>query len=263
VNANHVLGASESPSATGPRARGSTLKKLTIMDGAEKVPFLSALVRRQGGAEPIDILEAGCGHRWLLQLEGKRFRLTGVDLDKDALEIRKNVRKDLDEAIHGDLRTIEFGDRRFDVIYSAFVLEHIDRAEAVLSRMTGWLKPGGLIIVEIPDPDSVKGIVTRVTPHWFHVLYYRVILGLETAGRPGHGPYRTYFDPVVSRRGMYAFAEKHGLDVEAEYAFETWGPRKRAMRVFAGTMTRLVSGLTLGKYSDRHADLLYVLRRRA
>jgi SAM-dependent methyltransferase len=240
------------------------MQQLTIMDSDEKVPFLSDLVKNQGPSdEPIDILEAGCGQRWLLNLEGTRFHLTGVDLDEDALEIRKNVRKDLDEAIHGDLRTIEFGDRRFDVIYSAFVLEHIDGAEAVLSRMTGWLKPGGLIVIEIPDPDSVKGIITRITPHWFHVLYYRHILGLETAGHPGHGPYRTYFDPVVSRRGMYAFADEHGLDVEAEYAFASWGPRSKAMRAFNGTVTRLVGVLSFGNYSDRHADLLYVLRRRA
>ena len=82
------------------------------------------------------------------------------------MEIRMKVRKDLDEAIHGDLRTISFGERRFDVVYSAFVLEHIEGAEDVLARMTGWLKPGGIIIIEIPDPGSVKGWVTKVTPHW-------------------------------------------------------------------------------------------------
>jgi SAM-dependent methyltransferase len=240
------------------------MQKLTILESNKKVPFLSALVKKQGAEdESIDILEAGCGQRWLLKLDGKKFVLTGVDLDKDALEIRKNVRKDLDEAIHGDLRTIGFGDRRFDVIYSAFVLEHIDGAEAVLSRMTSWLKPGGLIIIEIPDPDSVKGIITRVTPHWFHVFYYRYILGIKTAGHPGHGPYRTYFDQVVSRPGMYAFGEKNNLRVEAEYGFATDGPRNKAMRAFIGTVTRIVSALSLGKYSDRHADLLYVLRRPA
>lgn len=243
---------------------GEDLPKLMVMEPDRKVPFLSALVEGQGSEEePIEILEAGCGQRWLLRLAGKRFRLTGVDLDAHALEIRKDTRKDLDEAIHGDLRTIDFGDRRFDVIYSAFVLEHIDGAEAVLSRMTGWLKPGGLLVVEIPDPDSVKGFVTRLTPHWFHVLYYRHLLGLETAGKPGHGPYRTYLDPVVSRAGVYAFAARNGLRVEAEYAFASWGPRKKAMRALVGTATWLVGALSLGRYSARHADLLYVLRRQA
>ena len=240
------------------------MRKLEILDSNKKVPFLGDMVRKQGDAEsPIDILEAGCGQRWLLKLDGKKFQLTGVDLDKDALEIRKNVRKDLDEAIHGDLRTIDFGDRRFDVIYSAFVLEHISGAEEVLLRMTKWLKPNGIIVIEIPDPGSVKGLITRLSPHWFHVLYYRYVLGIRTAGHTGHGPYRTYFDPVISRQGMYAFGDKNSLRVEAEYAFATDGPRKPVIRMLIGMITKVVSILSLGMFSDRHADLLYVLRRQA
>lgn len=238
------------------------MHKLEILASNKKVPFLGEMVRKQGDAESsIDILEAGCGQRWLLKLDGKKFLLTGVDLDKDALEIRKNVRKDLDEAIHGDLRTINFGDRRFDVIYSAFVLEHILGAEDVLLRMTEWLKPNGIIIIEIPDPASVKGLITRISPHWFHVFYYRFVLGIKTAGHIGYGPYRTYFDPVISREGMYAFGNKNNLRVEAEYAFATDGPRNKIMRALIGFTTRAVSIFSFGTYSDRHADLLYVLRR--
>jgi SAM-dependent methyltransferase len=179
------------------------MRNLDIMDSPNKVPFLSGVVRRQGGEDAaIEILEAGCGHRWLLRLEGKRYKLVGVDLDKDALESRKNVKKDLDEAIHGDLRTIDFGSRRFDVVYSAFVLEHIAGAEEVLTRMVSWLKPDGIIVIEIPDPDTVKGRVTKITPHWFHVFYYRYILGKKHAGQVGYGPYRTIYEPVVSRKGI-------------------------------------------------------------
>lgn len=240
------------------------MQKLEIMDSSNKVPFLSGVVRKQGGeGAPIEILEAGCGQRWLLKLDGKNFRLIGVDLDKDALEIRKNVRKDLDEAIHGDLRTISFGDRRFDVVYSAFVLEHIEGAEPVLARMTSWLKPGGIIIIEIPDPGSVKGWVTKITPHWFHVFYYRHILGKKTAGLAGYGPYRTIYDPVVSRRGIADFCQRNGLSVESEWAFRTDGPTNKVLRVLIGATTKVVSLLTLGTFSDRHADLLYVLRRAA
>lgn len=238
--------------------------QLRILDASRKVPLLGEFVRAQGSdAAPISILEAGCGQRWLLRLDGKSFILTGIDLDKDALEIRKNVRKDLDEAIHGDLRTIVFDEKKFDVVYSAFVLEHVSGAEDVLSRMIGWLKPEGIIIIEIPDPGSVKGLITRLSPHWFHVFYYRYVLGIKTAGHLGHGPYRTYFDPVISRKGIYEFSRKNRLRVEAEYAFATDGPKRRAMRSLIALVTRAVGILTLGIFSDQHADLLYVLRREA
>jgi SAM-dependent methyltransferase len=239
------------------------MEKLQLMDSSRKVAFLEEVVRGQGHPDaPIEILEAGCGQRWLLKLDGKRFFLTGVDLDADALEMRTKIRKDLDHAIHGDLREIEFDAARFDVIYSAFVLEHIEGAEPVLSKMVKWLKPGGILVLEIPDPDSVKGIVTRISPHWFHVFYYRRILGIKTAGRPGHGPYRTYFDGVVSRSGVRRFCERNGLIVESEYGFATDGPRNKVKRALVAFATALVSSLSIGKFSGRHADLLYVLRQK-
>jgi SAM-dependent methyltransferase len=240
------------------------MQALAILEASQKISLLGNFVRAQGTNDrSIEILEAGCGHRWLLKLDGKKFFLTGIDLDEEALEIRRTVRKDLDEAIHGDLRTVEFGARKFDVIYSAFVLEHIAGAEDVLSRMTAWLKPDGIIIIEIPDPDSVKGLITRITPHWFHVLYYRFVLGIRTAGHPGHGPYRTYFDPVVSRAGIREFCLKQGLRIDAEYAFATDGPKKKGMRALVGLATKITTALSLGTVPGRHADLLYVLRRQA
>jgi hypothetical protein len=133
----------------------------------------------------------------------------------------------------------------------------------VLARMASWLKPGGIIIIEIPDPDSIKGRVTKITPHWFHVFYYKYVLGKKTAGLPGYGPYRTIYDPVVSRKGIADFCQRNGLQVESEYAFRTDGPNGKLMRALIGAITKLSSLLTLGTLSDRHADLLYVLRRRA
>jgi SAM-dependent methyltransferase len=240
------------------------MQRLEVLDSSKKVPLVSDIVRKQGGDDqPIQVLEAGCGQRWLLKLDGKAFRLIGIDIDKDALEIRKNVRKDLDEAIHGDLRTAAFGDRQFDVVYSAFVLEHIEGAEDVLARMTSWLKPNGIIVIEIPDPDSVKGLITRITPHWFHVLYYRTILGKKSAGTPGFGPYRTIYDPVVSRRGIRDFCTRHNLRIDAEYGFLSLGSRTKLLRSMVGGFTRVVSLLTFGVFSHRHSDLLYVLRRTA
>jgi SAM-dependent methyltransferase len=239
------------------------MTKPILLQAKEKVPFLNKCLRTQQAGDVLDILEAGCGQRWLLDPGGRKVFLTGVDLDRDALEIRKTVRKDLDEAIHGDLRSISFGDRKFDVIYSAFVLEHIAGAAEVLRRMCGWLRPGGIIVIEIPDPQSVKGLVTRITPHWFHVFYYRRVLGIKTAGKVGYGPYRTYFDRVVSRAGIREFCSENGLSVDAEYAFATDGPRDKSMRTLVGVMTKLIGFCSLGTFSDRHADLLYVLRRQS
>ncbi len=71
---------------------------------------------------------------------------------------------DFRESIEGDL-----GVDRFDVIYCSYVLEHIENADVVLNRFVKWIKPNGIIIIKVLDPDSVHGYITRITPHWFHL----------------------------------------------------------------------------------------------
>ena len=98
----------------------------------------------------IHILEAGCGRRWPYRFDDVDFVLTGVDLDADALRIRQQGKKDLHAAILGDLRAVTFDKYSFDIIYSAYVLEHIAETERVLLNFLDWIKPGGLIILKFP-----------------------------------------------------------------------------------------------------------------
>ena len=103
----------------------------------------------------VEILEAGCGRRWLLNLPGVKYNLVGVDRDEGALRARIKIKKDLDAAIVGDLETIELQKNRFRMIYCSYVLEHIEDAELLLSRMLDWLQPGGLLVLKIPIRESV------------------------------------------------------------------------------------------------------------
>jgi len=91
---------------------------------------------------PLHILEAGCGQNWPLELKDIQFILTGTDIDRDMLLLRKVKHNDLDEMIVGDLRFLDLEKHRYDVIYNSYVLEHIDGAEGVLGNFSNWLKPG-------------------------------------------------------------------------------------------------------------------------
>lgn len=218
----------------------------------------------QALAEPgraLEILEAGCGRKWQLKLPDTRYRLTGIDMDAKALQHRITVQKDLDEGIEGDLRTHDFQDRQFDVIYSAFVLEHIVDAESVMRRFTTWLRPGGLMILAIPDPDSVQGFVTRVTPHGLHVFYYRKLYGSKDAGKPGFGPYKTYYERVVSRGGMREFCDRHGLTFQAEYGSLTGMPQQAWRKALIQTAAGTLGVLSFGKLASQHSNLLFILKK--
>jgi 2-polyprenyl-3-methyl-5-hydroxy-6-metoxy-1,4-benzoquinol methylase len=43
----------------------------------------------------------------------------------------------------------------FDVVVCADVLEHLPRPEALLERIRGWLRPGGTLLVSIPNVANV------------------------------------------------------------------------------------------------------------
>jgi 2-polyprenyl-3-methyl-5-hydroxy-6-metoxy-1,4-benzoquinol methylase len=172
-----------------------------------------------------------------------------------------NVAKDLDEIIVGDLRSVQLPDSGYDVIYCSYVLEHITGAEGVLGNFKKWLKPGGIIIIQIPDPFSVKGFVTRKTPHWFHIFFYRYVTGLKNAGKPGYAPYPTHYDAVVSRRGMREFCRRNNFAIKAEYGCGGRTHGRGLIRLAVAAVQKAMSVLSLGALSSRHDDLIYILQK--
>jgi SAM-dependent methyltransferase len=47
------------------------------------------------------------------------------------------------------------------------VLEHLDDPEAALARVHGWLRPGGGLLLGVPDLDSWQARMAGA--HWFHL----------------------------------------------------------------------------------------------
>ena len=220
-------------------------------DAADAI-VLDHIVRYARDKGSIEILEAGCGRRWPFDLGGIDYRLTGVDINEDALRIRQEEKRDLHEVVLGDLRTVDFGNRRFDIIYSSFVLEHVPNAEQVMANFLDWLKPGGLLILKFPNRDSVYGFVTRFTPFWFHVFYKRYICGYPNAGKPGFGPFPTVHDEIIAREQFERFVRAHDLSIETTCGFGIL-PKFQRLGV------RFLANLSLGRLTADYHNLLYVL----
>ncbi|MCA9782751.1 MAG: class I SAM-dependent methyltransferase [Calditrichaeota bacterium] len=213
--------------------------------------------------ESMRILEAGCGRKWPFNFSAVPHHLTGVDLDAMALQIRAQTLGDLHEAIVGDLCTVDLGENKFHVIYCSFVLEHIPEARKALENLIRSTRQGGVIIVKVPDPVSVQGFVTRWTPHWFHVLYYRHILRNPNAGKPGHGPYPTHYTPVISRPGIRQFCDNSegrvAMEMELGDGYSSPGKGLRGKLIWLAKSTFWM--LSLGRLSRTHTDLLFVMRK--
>jgi SAM-dependent methyltransferase len=227
-----------------------------VCDYPAAVAVLDRHIRRLG--DTVSILEAGCGRQWPLRLEGVSVRLTGVDMDEAAL----GARRDLHRAIVGDLRDAQLLPREtYDVVYNSFVLEHVDGAERVLENLVSWLRPGGLLILRVPDRGSVYGFVARVTPFWLHVLYKRWIERMPNAGKPGFDPYPTRYDRVISREGIRGFCRQQGCRILDEYGTGFYLHGK------FGAMKRIAAialwALSFGRLAWRHNNLTYVIERSA
>lgn len=212
---------------------------------------------------PLQILEAGCGRSWMFPMPDIAYELTGIDLDAAALDARQRHKRDLQRAILGDLRTAELEPARYDVVYSSFVLEHVHGAERVLENFVRWLAPGGIIVVRVPDRDSIQGFTTRLTPFWFHVLFYRHVMGYRNAGKPGFPPYPTVYEPVISSRGMREFAARHGLVMLEEMSHGEYRRGGHLMRFLIAAYARTVAAASLGRVHARAANLTFVLEKPA
>jgi 2-polyprenyl-3-methyl-5-hydroxy-6-metoxy-1,4-benzoquinol methylase len=208
----------------------------------------------------LNILEAGCGRFWPINMSEVQYLLTGVDVNKDAIEIRQTRQNDLDETIIGDLRYINLEENKYDIIYNSFVLEHIDGAEHVLRNFLKWLKPGGFLLLNFPDRNSVFGFITRVTPFWFHVFYKKYILGYRNAGKPGWDPFPTFYDKVLSRKRFHEFCKNHGLIIREEYGMNfTKASFFTSLERWFVTIIHLIS---LGKLASDYNNLTYILEKK-
>jgi SAM-dependent methyltransferase len=215
--------------------------------------------RTQAGT--IRILEAGCGRRWYLDLSGVDFHLSGVDLNSDAMRMRIEQARDLDEAIVGDLRDVDLKPGFYDVVYCSFVLEHVAGAEQVLDRLMASLKPGGLLMLRVPDGDSVYGFLARHSPHWLHVQYKRRIQRRKLAGTPGRGPFPTVYDPVISWQGMTGYCDQRGLQIAAAYSSNFHLDHFRNLAPVADRGLRLFAAASRGRLTAGHSNLALVIRK--
>ncbi len=99
-------------------------------------------------------LEIGCGTGFVLSGVSQRFefeRLMGSEIFSEGLQFAAQ-RVPGANFIQMDARNIPFSGE-FDVIGAFDVLEHIEEDELVLEHMHRALKPGGMLLVTVPQHD--------------------------------------------------------------------------------------------------------------
>lgn len=209
----------------------------------------------------LDVLEAGCGSASQLQFPANS-RLTGIDLSRQQLE-RNHA---LDRRIAGDLQSHPLERGSYNVVVCWNVLEHLERPRQALDNMIRALQLNGVIVLALPNRYSVKGWLTKLTPHFFHIWIYRIVFGIDAAGRDDHGPFRTYFASPATPRGLVNYSSGHGLKVVYCEWLEDYGQRVLRERLRLNgrvwrELARIVLRLTRAKVDLDRTDVFMILKK--
>lgn len=109
-----------------------------------------------------DVLEVGCGTGLLLERMARFARSAkGIDLSDGMLE--KARARGLDVTL-GSATELPFPNASFDVACSFKVLPHVQDIKRALDEMTRVVRPGGIVMIELYNPLSLRGFVKNFLP---------------------------------------------------------------------------------------------------
>jgi SAM-dependent methyltransferase len=105
---------------------------------------------------PGDLLDVGCGPGFfMLSARARGWRVKGVDISARAVGFA-GAGYGL-EVTEGQLETASFSDQSFDLITAWQLLEHTSKPLATLKHARKLLRPDGLLVVEVPNLNSLAG----------------------------------------------------------------------------------------------------------
>ena len=259
-----VIADARASATASPPAHPQSLLDLPPGEARESLLTVHGILGTKLPPTKLRIYEAGGGSTSFLPLDVlRRAHVTVVDIDEE--QIRNNDYAQ--ETILGDVQTWRFPSESFDLVICYNVIEHLPDVEAALSGFCESLKQDGLSLIGAPNPKSLSGIVTKYTPHWFHVWFYRHVRGDKKAGQPGQAPFPTFFHPLVTLSRLEAFAKSH--DLQMIYRKEYESPRYQEMRMRKPALAALLDAAALvidrllpGKADVRRGDYHVILRKR-
>ncbi|WP_050605815.1 bifunctional 2-polyprenyl-6-hydroxyphenol methylase/3-demethylubiquinol 3-O-methyltransferase UbiG [Ruegeria sp. 6PALISEP08] len=116
-------------------------------------PFLTPLACQEGGAQALDL---GCGRgEWLEILEEAGLSARGVDIDKAMLDVArdKGLAVESMEALTA-IRALP--DNTLALVSAFHLIEHLpfDEVRELVEEARRVLRPGGLLILETPNPEN-------------------------------------------------------------------------------------------------------------
>ena len=128
------------------------------------------------------LLDLGCATGPLLEVaRSAGYRTRGVEPSRWASAVASSAGLAVDNCTFEEFRTEE----RFDIVTCLDVLEHVDSPLRVARLARGLLKPGGHLVISVPDFSLWHTKLLRRF-HWLvvllHYYYHMLLLDVVTPG---------------------------------------------------------------------------------
>src|SRR5215831_16552047 len=110
-------------------------------------------------------LDAGCSHGvYSILLAESGFTVLGIDINNEEVERARTWARNrglnaLVEFQVGDIQAINSADSSFDLVVCSEVLEHIDNPSSGAKELYRVLRPGGRLIMSMPNMGSLFGLL--------------------------------------------------------------------------------------------------------
>lgn len=152
------------------------------------------------GKPALDILEIGSGLGVFVQYANSTGHdATGTEVTKEYAEMSSELLNGRIIHVEGDRYTDRFKRASFDLIYMEHVFEHVLHPEAILSQIRQLLRPGGVLLLAVPNIDSLSSRLQGKYWAW--------------AVPPDH----LYF---YNQSNLSLLLEKHGFAVTESFAMD-------------------------------------------
>ena len=133
------------------------------------------------------VLGIGCGTGAFAAYLGSTCNYTGIEMNQQAAEIARSNGLNISSDDLHEIAQCQPG--AFDVVCAFQVLEHVTDPARFLSSCAACLKPGGLVLLGVPNADAYLGTqpdeILNMPPHhltwWGADTFWKIapILGLE------------------------------------------------------------------------------------
>ena len=178
------------------------------------------------------VLEVGCSYgKFLFQLECLGWEVDGIELNGSAAAF---AREQLGLRVTtSPVEASDLADGAYDAVVMQMVLEHIPAPVSCLRRLHSAMKPGGEIIVAVPNFASAATDLFREHAYFLHVPQHMSHFTPETLGRAFEesGFRTTGVFGIPSKRDITQSARTRVSEGEADLV-----ARIAASRLFAKTL---------------------------